>query len=498
MKILDFSAGPPNAQAIKAAGADGVMLYLSPGREPWMTGKAPSRAFLDSLDSEGIKYGFVWQFRAGGSIDSGDAGRGYDGGYSDASAALAKLNELQCFAFPVHFAVDWDVTLPEWNSRVADYFRGAVAKLGLGRVGIYGHSRLIAWAKEDGLVAEVAPGRVLGWQTKSWSNGVEASDYATLYQHTHNVPGPDGVQVDINEPFFEDWGWRGVPDQRVRPASTPVQITGVEYPCDVVIDAPDSGWRDPYSTQATVFHTTENSDNALPENVAKWQSDPANQSSYNVLIGADVTGAKTVRTNPDDRRPWAAGEPGNTQAIHVSGVGYASRSRQDWINNPKQLERFAEVSADHHLRYGRPLVWLEPADVAAGREGFTSHGNWYLGKGGPAFRSDPGENFPHDIVLARAKELVTQGEDMSFTDADRKKLDEVHAELTKRFPSRSDFRATDSPVDTLAGFVLNVDAREHENAVFSAAQRTGLTVDQVVEQLSAGKTFAEIGADHDK
>lgn len=35
-------------------------------------------------------------------------------------------------------------------------------------------------------------------------------------------------------------------------------------------------------------------------------------------------------------------------------------------------------------------------------------------------------------------------------------------ELSKRYPSRSKYRANDEPVDTLAGFILNIDARIHE------------------------------------
>lgn len=38
-------------------------------------------------------------------------------------------------------------------------------------------------------------------------------------------------------------------------------------------------------------------------------------------------------------------------------------------------------------------------------------------------------------------------------------------ELTKRFPSRSKYRAGDGLVDTLAGFILNIDARIHEDFV---------------------------------
>ncbi|AXH48981.1 lysin A, protease C39 domain [Gordonia phage Horus] len=35
-------------------------------------------------------------------------------------------------------------------------------------------------------------------------------------------------------------------------------------------------------------------------------------------------------------------------------------------------------------------------------------------------------------------------------------------ELSKKFPSRSKYRANDLPVDTLAGFILNIDGRIHE------------------------------------
>lgn len=454
--VIDFSAALPSAASIKAAGHEGVMLYCSPGREDWMKAKQPPRSYLDELDAHGIKFGFVWQYRAGGSIDAGDAGRGYDGGYEDAAEALKYLNEVQCSGHPVFMAVDWDVTLAEWNGRVRKYFDGAVAKLGRERVGLYAHSKAIHWAMEDDVVAEVEPGRVLGWQTRSWSNGVRASDYAVLYQHTHNVPGSDGVQVDINDTWHEDWGWRAIKDRRSNTPHTNFQLAPVEYPCDMVIDTPDSGWRDPYETQASVFHTTENGDTTPPENVANWQKNPANQSSYNVLCGADATGAQTVRANPDNRRSWSAGEPGNTDATHFSNVGRAARSRAEWFNNPTQLERNAEWAADQHLRYGRPLVWLEPADLGAGKRGFTSHGNWFHGRGGPAYRSDPGDGFPHDWVLNRAQDIIDQGEDMSFTDADREKLNRIHHELTHEFPSRfpgSSFK------DTMIGYILEIDRK---------------------------------------
>ncbi|MFD4355825.1 M15 family metallopeptidase [Nocardia sp. NPDC058518] len=60
-------------------------------------------------------------------------------------------------------------------------------------------------------------------------------------------------------------------------------------------------------------------------------------------------------------------------------------------------------------------------------------------------------------------------EDMPFTEADRKLLQDVHRELRQPYPSRSRYRANAKPVDTLAGMVLNADARIHEDATERAA-----------------------------
>lgn len=52
-----------------------------------------------------------------------------------------------------------------------------------------------------------------------------------------------------------------------------------------------------------------------------------------------------------------------------------------------------------------------------------------------------------------------------MTEDDRMMLAKIYDELTKRFPSRSELRASEEPIDTLAGFVLNADARAHEMSV---------------------------------
>lgn len=63
---------------------------------------------------------------------------------------------------------------------------------------------------------------------------------------------------------------------------------------------------------------------------------------------------------------------------------------------------------------------------------------------------------------------------MGFNDEDRRMLREVHRELTQLYPSRSAYRTTDEPIDTLAGYMLNADARIHEDWVHARAAEAGM------------------------
>lgn len=209
MTVIDFSADLPSAASIKQAGHEGVMLYCSKNRADWMKGKQPGREYLDTLDRQGLKFGFIYQYRGGdNTFKASDAYRGYNGGVADAKEAQAYLNHVRCGGHPVHLAVDFPCTLDEWNSTVSKYFKGWVDTLGKQRVGIYGHSRVVAWALEDQLVCEVEPGRALGMVTSSWSDGTNIESYATLHQNQHNVKDQLSVPIDISDVLHHEWGWR--------------------------------------------------------------------------------------------------------------------------------------------------------------------------------------------------------------------------------------------------------------------------------------------------
>lgn len=78
-------------------------------------------------------------------------------------------------------------------------------------------------------------------------------------------------------------------------------------------------------------------------------------------------------------------------------------------------------------------------------------------------------------------------DDMAFNDEDRRLLREVHRELTQKYPSRSAYRRDDKPVDSLAGMILNVDGRVHEDWIHARAAEEGTTPDEFARRLNGAK-----------
>jgi len=475
--IIDFSAGLPSASAIKASGHEGALLYCSPAREPWMKAKQPPRSYLDSLDAEGLRFGFVWQKRQGGSIKTGDVGRGYAGGRADAMEAQTYLDSVGRGDMPVFFAVDFDISLAEWNSIGKPFFDGAAEVLGRQRVGIYGHSRVLDWAREDGAVAEVAPGRILGWQTKSWSAGVKASDYAVVYQGIHNVDGPDGIKVDVNEIWHGEWGWAPLGAHGPLPAPGEAKKDSSMTKPNIRDWTSRFNFGGPRSTAALIgvcIHTTENDPGTPAENVANYQV-TSETGSYHVL--ADRAGL--LIENTDDWVTWSSGNRGNDVLLHLSFVFRAAYSREQWLAEEAMLRNGAWQVAQWCKRYGWPVRMVGVNNLP----GITTHDAtraW-----GGTDHTDPGRNFPWDVFLRYVEEAMAgdsaeavKGLFMSLSperqDDLARKIDEIHHELTHRFQSRfvdpetgkqSDYR------DTLIGYMLENDKKDELQARNLPAQK---------------------------
>jgi hypothetical protein len=79
-----------------------------------------------------------------------------------------------------------------------------------------------------------------------------------------------------------------------------------------------------------------------------------------------------------------------------------------------------------------------------------------------------------------------------LTGEEKDMLKRVHRELTQKYPSRSKYRKDDKPVDTLAGYVLNLDGRIHEDHVEREALK-GITwaIDLVRREAAKGDESAK-------
>lgn len=143
----------------------------------------------------------------------------------------------------------------------------------------------------------------------------------------------------------------------------------------------------------------------------------------------------------------------------------------------------AELDAYH--RICAAICWY--LGLPAGR--VISHYEW----AGPAQgKWDPGagngrSGVPMDMgpFRDRVQQLIDAGPHtpqegplMALSDTEQRELfdmtRDIHRELTQRYPSRSAYRTSDDPVDTLAGYVLNAEARIHEDWVHARAAEDGV------------------------
>jgi hypothetical protein len=213
IRLIDFAEKRIPPTEIKSAGYDGVVNYVSESRPGAnFEAKPITREYADALRAAGLQIVSNFQYGKPGWSAPSDFTRGHDGGVADAQTA----QQLHAAAggpnsAPIFFSVDDNIDLNTWNSLAVDWFRGINSVLGVGRTGVYGHSKACAWAIRDGVIGNsTSAGHRWAWQTKSWSNG-EREPMAVLYQEVVNSPsspGPllGGINVDVDEVLAPDYG----------------------------------------------------------------------------------------------------------------------------------------------------------------------------------------------------------------------------------------------------------------------------------------------------
>ncbi len=213
IRLIDFAERRISPDEIKSAGYAGVVNYVSESRPGAnFEAKPITREYADALRAAGLQIVSNYQYGKPGWPTPSDFTRGHDGGVADGQTALG----LHAAAggsdsAPIFFSIDEAIDRNTWDSVAVEWLRGINSVLGVNRTGIYGHSRVSAWAIDDGVVGRSSTaGHWWVWQTSAWSHG-EREPRAVLYQAVVDSPASrspllGGIHVDVNDVLAPDYG----------------------------------------------------------------------------------------------------------------------------------------------------------------------------------------------------------------------------------------------------------------------------------------------------
>ena len=174
---IDYAWQHPDPSAIKAAGYDFVLRYLSSDPTKNITVTEAS-----ALHAVGLGVGLIWENQAQAALN------GAPQGASDAVAANSQADALGAPDIPIFYAVDFDAQ-PSQMPAIVAYFQAAVAHSSR-PVGGYGSAALVQ------AIQNVCPYYM---QAEAWS-GDTVQPFANLYQRvTPTLPTIAGAQGIYDE-----------------------------------------------------------------------------------------------------------------------------------------------------------------------------------------------------------------------------------------------------------------------------------------------------------
>lgn len=169
--------------------------------------------------------------------------------------------------------------------------------------------------------------------------------------------------------------------------------------------------------------TSAQADSETDDNITTYQC-TSRTGSYHVMVGVD---GERIRQNTDDWATWSTGNKGNDILLHLCFVGSASQTRDEWLAQDKMLRAGATVVRYWADKYNIPLRRVDAAHLP----GILGHGDTRVWGG--TDHTDPGPNFPYDVLIQYAIDLGTQppvvppnpdngGPLMALTDAEQREL----------------------------------------------------------------------------
>lgn len=187
-QVIDYSAGLPGAQAIKAKGYVGAVRYIGfPDRT-----KCTNRGEFVDFTNNQLGMALVFENKAT------DWRGGYGAGQVSGRRGRDHANGIGFPADrPIYMAIDQDVVISGEFGTMIEYLRGAGSSLGGSAVtGVYGEADVVDRARDAGVAS-------FFWQTAAWSRGRRTS--ANLFQRIGTV-SVGGIACDINDVLTPDWG----------------------------------------------------------------------------------------------------------------------------------------------------------------------------------------------------------------------------------------------------------------------------------------------------
>jgi hypothetical protein len=184
--VIDYAYGHPSPASLRAAGVSGVARYLS----YLPNSKVITPAEYKAHRAAGIDVVLVWERDAQDFVAPG---------FDAHAAAVEALRQARAMGYPedaaIYYALDWDVTAPQWPT-IRDKLRaGPGAVHGVTRTGVYGPSDTLGWARRDGVAAWF-------WQagmSTAWSGGRNRDPWPGAHLRQRRPATIGGVQCDIND-----------------------------------------------------------------------------------------------------------------------------------------------------------------------------------------------------------------------------------------------------------------------------------------------------------
>ena len=216
--VIDYSAGVPSAAAVKAAGHLGAVRYVS-GRRPgaeWMLGKPVTAAETQDFANHGLAVASVYQY---GKDATADWKQGALGAATHAPQAISYHRAAGGpTGRPIYVAIDDNPTRAQYDTQIRPYLQAFQAALQLAgyQTGVYGNYSVIDWAVQDGI------GQYF-WMHNWGSNG-QIHPRTTLHQIRIDKDKIEGIGIDINNVYAQDWG-QWTPGQAQPQSAIPASAT---------------------------------------------------------------------------------------------------------------------------------------------------------------------------------------------------------------------------------------------------------------------------------